>query len=145
MSLFDRIRQEAVSPTVKVPQRNDLILSNPEISSDLTEIDNQEDDNKAVSLEKLLIAELESLPIISKKKVGVRLESEILENIQELCRNNNITVETLLEAFYQVCNVKDTLMRQVIKDAQNRIQRRTRAGNIRSILTKSKNLKMQKK
>lgn len=155
MSLLDKIRQEANSPTVKVPPRDDLlapqrevkepsatvsdaafgeVVSSPEVSVQ------QGIEPEMLSLE----AELATYPLVSPKKVGVRLEVELLEAIQDLCRKNDITVETLLESFYTNCKGNDSLMRRVIKGAQARIESRTRAGNIRSILTKSKNIRAQK-
>ncbi len=152
MSLMDKIRKEASSPTVKVPPRQDAlaplgqnaglgqIVTDPVGSAEVASMPQPvpgSQDPQMRSLE----AELAKYPVISAKKVGVRMEEPILEEIQELCRTNDITVETLLESFFTTCKGKDTLMRQVIKEAQSRIQRRTKAGTIRSILTKSKNIR----
>lgn len=152
MSLMDKIRREANSPTVKVPPRQDVFvpmkqdaeLSLPDtglvVDEEMPEVNQvvqAGQDPHILSLE----AELAKYPVVSSKKVGVRLEEPILEEIQELCRSSDITVETLLESFYFTCKGKDMLMRQVIKDAKSRVQRRTKAGNIRSILTKSKNIR----
>ncbi len=139
MSLLDKIRQESVEPQVKVPPRTDpLALSLDEKSQALAHNSTNED-NWSASLE----AELAAIPPISNKKVGVRLEEEILDKLDQLCRQHDVTIETLLESFYTVCYAKDTLMLKVFQEAQNRIKRRTRAGNIRSVLTKSKNLKLK--
>jgi neutral trehalase len=141
MSLLDKIRQESLAPTIKVPLRTDSL------SQTLGVLDQDSagsSESKQSSFETSLEEELATYPMVSEKKVGVRMEEQILEELQEICRKNDITMETLLEAFHIICNPKDSLMRQVIKEAQTRIQRRTRVGNIRSILTKSKNLKAQK-
>ncbi|UBF30195.1 hypothetical protein K9N68_39350 (plasmid) [Kovacikia minuta CCNUW1] len=91
-----------------------------------------------------LETELETFPIVSDKKIGVRLEKDIQKEILAFCDEQDITPETLLEAFYTVCKSKDSLIRQVAKEAQSRIQRRIKAGNIRSMITKLKNLKTRK-
>lgn len=151
MSLMDKIRQEASTPTVKVSPRRDALApqgQNLELGSGVSAL--MGDKQAVVSPQpttgiqdsqlQFLEAELARYPMVSAKKVGVRLEEQILEEIQELCRRNDITVETLLESFFTTYQGKETVMRQVIKEAQARIQRRTKAGNIRSILTKSRNI-----
>lgn len=153
MSLLDKIRQEASSPTVKVEPRSDLLAPQQEATERGTDMmDGSGKEESVVPLfeqvqepEMLsLETELSIYPAVSAKKVGVRVEEEILEEIQDLCRKNDLTVETLLESFYVNCKNNDSLMRRIIKEAQARIRRRIRAGNIRSIITKSKNIKTQK-
>lgn len=51
----------------------------------------------------------------------MRLESEILEELQEVCRKNDITVETLLEAFHIICKSNDSLMRRSLRKLSLRI------------------------
>jgi hypothetical protein len=55
------------------------------------------------------------------------------------------TIETLLEAFYITCKDKDSMMRQVVKEAKKRLKSRKDAGNIRSSLTKLNNLTARKR
>ena len=155
MSLLDKIRQEASSPTVKVPPRDDLLAPHREVTEPVSPVEVAASGElmapPSVPVQQghfpempFLEAELATYSVISAKKVGVRLEEGILEAIQDLCRKNDITVETLLESFYTTCEGNDSLMRRVIEGARARIERRTRAGNIRSILTKSKNIRSQK-
>ncbi len=141
MSLLDKIRQESLAPTIKVPPRTDSLSQTLGIE---TQDGIKTSESKQPSFETSLEEELATYPVVSEKKVGVRMEEQILESLQEVCRKNDITIETLLEAFHTVCGPKVSLMQQVIREAQTRIQRRTRAGNIKSILTKSKNLKVRK-
>ena len=136
MSLLDKIREESSSPSVKVDGRSDALIESLQQQESQSVSSVSEEDFEAE-----LIAELESFPVISNKKVGVRLEEEILEALQTLCRRERITIETLLEAFHETCSGDETLMSQVIGGAKTRVQRRTRAGNIRSILTKSRNIR----
>ena len=141
MSLLDKIRQESESPSVRIKDRSDALMDS--IKPQEAEIGgkNSTENILEVDFEAPLIAELESYPAVSSKKLGVRLEEEILEQLQYLCRSNKITVETLLEAFYKICSPDEDLMTRVINESQSRMKRRTRAGNIRSILTKSRNLR----
>ncbi len=135
MSLLDKIRKESASPTVKVEPKSDTLVQQAEGIPEETPATPQPVDPIAA-----LEEELAAYPTISGKKVGVRLEEEILNEIQTLCRDNGITPETLLEGLYTVCKGKAALMRNVIKEAQTRYQQRTEAGNIRSLITKSRNL-----
>ncbi|MCG9891345.1 MAG: hypothetical protein MH252_09735 [Thermosynechococcaceae cyanobacterium MS004] len=137
MSLMDKIRKESEAPSVVIVKREDPLLDEFHIEHD--ELGSQTPIQSA-SFEESLLKELEKIPLVSSKKVGVRLEEKILSDIQDLCRDNNITVETLLESFYETCISRDSIMKLVIKDAQARMKRRTRAGNIRSTLTKFRNI-----
>jgi hypothetical protein len=137
MSLMDKIRKESEAPSVVIEKREDPLLDDFHIDQD--ELGSQST-SQAASLEESLLKELEKIPLVSSKKVGVRLEEKILSDIQDLCRDNNITVETLLEAFHEICILREPIMKLVIKDAQARMKRRTRAGNIRSTLTKFRNI-----
>jgi hypothetical protein len=79
--------------------------------------------------------QLASYPEIASR-VPVRLEAPLKESLDELCSTEKITIETLLEAFYVTCKDKDTVMRQVIKEAKKRLKHRKEAGNIRSSITR---------
>ena len=140
MSLLDKIRQESASPTVKVKPKDDTLIQ--QVAAPLTEeqpVTSPEQIQQADPIADLE-AKLATYPVVSNKKVGVRLEESVLEEIQTLCRQNGITIETLLEGYYTVCKDREPTMRRVIKEAQTRAQTRTEAGNIRSLITKSRNL-----
>jgi hypothetical protein len=138
MSLLDKIRQESEEPTITVSPRTDPLVRSLQI------VENTAVPSGDETLEQSLAAELSALPKISEKKVGVRLQQEILAELEALCRQNDITMETLLESFYVVCSPQDKVMSKVLTEAQRRIKQRVRAGNIRSILTKTRNLKAVK-
>jgi predicted DNA-binding ribbon-helix-helix protein len=137
MNLMDKIRKESEMPSIVIDKREDPLFEDLSIEQDML---NTPLTSQSISLEESLLKELEKIPQISSKKVGVRLEEAVLTDIQNLCRDNNITVETLLEAFYEVCNTREPIMKLVVKEAQTRMKSRTRAGNIRSTLTKFRNI-----
>jgi hypothetical protein len=137
MSLLDKIRKESEAPTVVIDKREDPLLD--EFHIDQKDLSSKEL-NQSESLESQLLEELKKIPSVSQKKIGVRLEEDVLAEIQALCRDKDITVETLLEAFDEIGRTREPIMKQVIKEAQMRIKRRTRAGNIRSTLTKFRNI-----
>jgi hypothetical protein len=140
MNLMDKIRKESAAPSIVIGKREDPLLDDVQLASDV--LDNSLD-IRAVSLEESLLKELEKIPLISSKKIGVRLEENVLSKVQDLCRENNITLETLLEAFHEICTPREPIMKLVVKEAQARMKRRIRAGNIRSTLTKYRNIQKQ--
>jgi len=95
MSLLDKIKQESKNPKVKVTPREDQLINEgkPTINEEKPEED------MISSLEK----ELASLPSIVNKKMGVRLEKGIYNDIRKFCQDNDITLETLVEAYFSIC------------------------------------------
>lgn len=137
MSLLDKIRQETEVPSVKVETRQDALIENLAEENNSTpppSIDTHKD------IEANLSTELASFPPIADKKVGVRLEEDVLAELEVICKKHKITIETFLEAAFNVCQQDSSAMNAAIGDAQTRLARRKRAGTIRSILTKSQNL-----
>ena len=133
MSLLDKIKQESKNPKVKVTPREDQLINEgkPTINEEKQEQD------MISSLEK----ELANLPSIVNKKMGVRLEEDIYNDIRKFCQDNDITLETLVEAYFTICQNDPDLLEKVIANAQHRVKQRTKAGNIRSLLTKTRNIR----
>lgn len=156
MSILDDIRNRTAPKAV--PERKDVFqeqqtsLASQEntIESDRAERNegnNQADANFESNPELSSISDLEQLrlklsqfPEIASR-VPVRLEINIKEDIEAFCRREKITIETLLEALYLTCTSKDTVMRQVTKEAKRRLASRKAAGNIRSSITRLENIK----
>ena len=82
---------------------------------------------------------LSQFPEISSH-VPVRLEVSVKDDIEAFCRQEKITIETLVEALYLTCASKDTVMRQATKEARRRLNSRKSAGNIRSSITRLENI-----
>ena len=141
MSLLDKINQEAKNPTVKVPRRSD------ELVPKVVKLEKTEDVSPEIVQTEQLIRSLEeelnTIPKVSDKKIGVRLETGLYDAIRKFCDEQGITVETLLESYFIVCQSNKDLTQQVLEEAQTRIKQRVRAGNIRSLLTKTRNLRNQ--
>jgi len=146
MSLLDEIRSRANQPTV--PPRQDVLQQLTTTTDTLTPLDVATTDEvqqpSSVSELKRLEELLASFPEIASR-IPVRLEAPIKQEIDELCNREKITIETLLEAFYATCLDKESVMKQVIKEAKKRIKSRKEAGNIRSNLTKLNNLTKNRK
>ena len=154
MSILDEIRNRTAPKAV--PERQDIFQEQP-----LSPVEQQEEmiqsdhtkgilgDNRVKSgfesapkptsdLEQLRL-KLSQFPEIANR-VPVRLETEVKNDIEAFCRQEKITVETLLEALYLTCVSKDTLMRQITKEARRRLNSRKSAGNIRSSITRLENI-----
>ncbi len=144
MSLLDEIRSRANQPTV--PPRQD-VLQQPTTDT-LTPQDLETTDEvqqpTVVSELKRLKELLASFPEIAPR-VPVRLETPIKDELDSLCNQEKVTIETLLEAFYVTCKDKESVMRQVLKEAKKRLKSRKEVGNIRSNLTKLNNLTKNRK
>ncbi|PHJ56859.1 hypothetical protein VF14_24015 [Nostoc linckia z18] len=134
MNILDEIRNRAVAPTVA--PRQDVLAPQQQGS---TPPDVTSTADSSVSELTLLEEQLANFPEIAPR-VPVRLSVSIKQELDELCNIEKITIETLLEAFYVTCQDKDTVMKQVLKEAKKRLKNRKEAGNIRSSITRLANL-----
>lgn len=144
----DIFQEQALSPDV---QQEEIIIQSDarERSAKDDRIEGILEDNRAKSSNKSKPSSTSDLEQLRLKllqfpeianRVPVRLEAEVKNEIEALCRQEKITIETLLEALYLNCAGKDTLMRQVTKEARRRLASRKRAGNIRSSITRLENI-----
>ena len=115
------------------------MLAPQQLSSPTPDVDVTSTADSSISELTLLEEQLANFPEIAPR-VPVRLEVAIKQELDELCNIEKITVETLLEAFYVTCQDKDTVMKQVLKEAKKRLKSRKEAGNIRSSITRLANL-----
>lgn len=136
MNILDEIRNRAVASTV-APRED--VLAPQQLPSPKSDVDMPSTADSSVSELTLLEEQLANFPEIAPR-VPVRLEAAIKEELDDLCNQEKITVETLLEAFYVTCLDKDSVMKQVIKEAKKRLKSRKEAGNIRSSITRLANL-----
>ena len=142
INMLEEIRRRATQPTV--PSRQDVLVQSQPITPDPQIAENSTVVNNQGSELKQLAEKLASFPEISPR-IPVRLEVPIKEEIDQLCAQEKITIETLLEAFYITCKDKDTVMKQVLKEAKKRLKNRKEAGNIRSSMTRLTNLTKKQK
>lgn len=146
MSLLDEIRSRANQPTV--PPRQDVLQQLPPTTDTLTDTDvatTESGQQPAIGSELKRLEELLANFSEIAPRIPVRLEVPIKDSLDELCNREKVTIETLLEAFYVTCKDKESVMRQVIKEAKKRLKSRKEVGNIRSSLTKLNNLTKNKK
>ena len=86
-----------------------------------------------------LQAQLDALPQVGDRR-NVRLEASIDTRLPEFCNQNNVTIETFLEAAFLACN-RDAQMREsVLAEAQERLQERKQAGQLRRLQSQLRKL-----
>ena len=71
---------------------------------------------------------------------SIRLTPEIDDAIDELCKKNKITRDTFLEACAVVCQNNQSVMKKVIREAQERYKERKRIGELKKLRTMKQKL-----
>lgn len=71
----------------------------------------------------------------------VRLEWDVDESLEQLCRKEKITRELFLEAAYVVISKNQSAMQEALIEARERYQRRKLAGERRKFKTMEKKLR----
>lgn len=125
--LLSKIKQKA-QQRKDVPTRNTSLLgsSSPSSPSPNLEI--------AQNLQIESPTEVEDLPQISKR-LAVRLEDELRDQLEMLCKYEKITPETFLEAALVVCQSNPGTMAMVMTEAKDRYTKRKMAGELRRLKT----------
>jgi len=82
-------------------------------------------------------AELAALPQISQRR-NVRLEADLEERLLSFCQQNDITVETFLEACFVEVEQNARLRTEMVSEAERRLKLRKQAGKLRRVLTQLK-------
>lgn len=141
MNLLDKIRKESESPSVIAETTTDLLTKEIQINDDNQPENSESETTKIDSWEQELLAELNSLPSIAEKKIGIRLEEQTLIPLQAHCKAEGITIETFVEATFMFCQQRPELLKEITSEASIHLMRRKKAGTIRSVLTKTRNLK----
>lgn len=86
-----------------------------------------------------LQAQLDALPQVGDRR-NVRLETSIDTRLPEFCNQNNVTIETFLEAVFLACSRDAELKAIVLEEARERLQQRKRAGQLRRLQSQLKKL-----
>ncbi len=111
-----------------VPARDTSLLGSSSVNVPSPELEN------ALLLQTKLPPEIENLPQISKR-LAVRLEDELRDGLEMLCKYEKITPETFLEAALIICNSNPGTMALVLAEAKNRYTKRKMAGELRRLKT----------
>ena len=84
--------------------------------------------------------ELESFPTMGKR-LAIHLERDVRNELLKLCDEQEITPETFMEATFVLVKQKPNLVKQIMKEAKQRLSQRKRAGLLRRTLSLMDKLK----
>ena len=83
-------------------------------------------------------SELAQLPKVSQRR-NIRLEVAIEERLLSFCQENNITVETFLEACFVEAEQNTRFRTEIVIEANRRLKLRKQAGKLRRVLSQLRN------
>jgi len=83
--------------------------------------------------------QLEACPKIAPRR-NIRLEESLNQKIQQFCQQEQITMETFLEACFLACEQDNELKRIVIEEARRRVEERKKAGKLRRLFSQLEKL-----
>ena len=131
----------------KVTKRNASLNKDLDHSHDLSEIEsNNKKETTEVSnsvIESNSQDPIKSLPTPAQEPIRrtIRLDPAVDELIDDLCKGNKVTRDTLFEAAILVCNQNQKVMKKVLAEAQERYLQRKRVGELKKINTMSRKYK----
>lgn len=138
--MLNRIKNRSQRPIV---QRDSSLDSNPSQEPSSNQETAADGHSPAKELEakepisstdetEYLKKKLESLPKIAPRR-NIRLEESLNQRIQQFCQEQNISIETFLEACFLACESDSELKSIVTEEAKRRIEQRKEAGKIRRL------------
>jgi hypothetical protein len=143
MSILDEIKNRTAQPSVTA--RKDILAPQAnEDSPNLAQVTEEiiaPQKTTARTLESKLEAMKEQLatyPIIANQQ-PIRLEADLKAEIEDYCRSNKITLETLVEALFKNAQSQGFLS-NAVPHAQERLKRRKEIGNLKTKITQLSNL-----
>jgi hypothetical protein len=142
MSILDEIKNRTAQPSVTA--RKDILVSQTDESQLPTPVAEEiitTKETAAQTLESKLEAmkqQLATYPIIANQQ-PIRLEADLKAEIEDYCRSNKITLETLVEALFKNAQSQGFL-NNAVPHAQERLKRRKEIGNLRTKITQLSNL-----
>ncbi|UJB73425.1 hypothetical protein HRE53_32870 (plasmid) [Acaryochloris sp. 'Moss Beach'] len=116
-------RDTSMAPDIAVDTQEKNVKEAPEAQNTQVPMD----------LKGPLESELASIPTIGKRR-NLRLGEDIDEQIQDYCRQHEISHDVLIEALFLQLESNTALETEVLKEANNRHRLRKRAGQIRRLL-----------
>ncbi len=131
----------------KVTKRNASLNQDLDKSHDSSEIEsNNKKETTEVSnsvIESNSQYQIKSLPTLDQEPIRrtIRLDPPVDELIDDLCKGNKITRDTLFEAAILVCSNNQKVMKKVLAEAQERYLQRKRVGELKKINTMSRKYK----
>lgn len=120
-NILDRLRQNKQRSSV--PSREDILVSSASLS----------EPNKDLNVDELK-TKLAKFPP-TRRRSGINLEEEIDEQLTQFCKEQKITVETFLEAAWEILSCDPVLKEKLVTVAKQHYHDRKEAGNLRRIIS----------
>ena len=150
-SLLNKLRQNRHRTTV--PERDDaLVKPEPQTKPDRENTKPPESDPAKIStsegartpeIEETtttdntlddLKAQLATYPE-TQRHSAIVLEKELDQELTRYCKDKGVTVETFLEAAWQVASEDQVLLQRILEEAERRYKSRKEAGKLRRLIT----------
>lgn len=74
---------------------------------------------------------LETKQPLKTKQTTLRLEQGVSDRLQNLCRENGICREVLIEAMFEYTEVNPDVLQQVLSEARNKNEQRQQIANVK--------------
>ena len=73
----------------------------------------------------------ESVQPLKTKQTTMRLEQEMSDRLQDICRDNGISREVLIEAMFEHCEAEPAVLKAVLAEANRKNEHRQQIANQR--------------
>jgi hypothetical protein len=139
-NLLNKLRQNRQRSVV--PPRQDTLVAPSSENPLAPQLESQSDPQQPVSQDipaadatlEQLKAELAKFPS-TRRHSAIVLAEEIDQNLTRFCKDQGVTVETFLEAAWEVASSDAGLLRQMVEAAKRRYNSRKEAGRLRRLIT----------
>lgn len=133
--MYDQIRNRNQRPSVKRNTSLESQVSSEASSSNQVSANEEQLPTQAEQLKK----KLEAYPQIAPRR-NIRLEESINQRIQQFCQEENVSIETFLEACFLACEQDLKLRQMITEEAKRRIEHRKQAGKLRRLYSQLQQL-----
>ncbi|HEY9628856.1 MAG TPA: hypothetical protein V6C84_16265 [Coleofasciculaceae cyanobacterium] len=73
----------------------------------------------------------ESHQVLQTKQTTMRLEQGLIDRLQDLCRDNSISREVLIEAMFEYCEAHSEALAAVLLEAKEKNEQRQQVANLK--------------
>jgi len=73
----------------------------------------------------------ESHQVLQTKQTTMRLEQGLIDRLQDLCRDNSISREVLIEAMFEYCEAHAEVLESVLLEAKEKNEQRQQVANLK--------------
>ena len=69
--------------------------------------------------------------VLQTKQTTMRLEQGLIDRLQDLCRDNSISREVLIEAMFEYCETNSEVLEAVLLEAKEKNEERQQVANLK--------------